>query len=231
MIFGWRPAFDSWAEHLAEIPLVEPRNPPYVIVVNLHQTVIARTLLVILTGMCGGPGVSHFDGVCDELAFSWSRATFLATVKWGRKPAMDMLLSNSKRQQSTEIAPADFVVIRNALMELNEVRLFHESFATWQAPTSASQHRKSHRVSVDYPLQITSLDGERGPKIEARSRDLSPYGISFHCQESLPFRRVLVEFSGTNIPTLVSELTWCRFTREQLHLCGGSFIGIYTGDA
>lgn len=140
-----------------------------------------------------------------------------------------MLLTDSKCNQKVAIATADLEVMREALMSLDEVRLFHENFATWQAATSVSQHRKSHRVSIDRPLKITSLDGDPAAavQLDANARDISPHGISFMCRSPLPFRRVVIEFPGTSIPRLISELTWCRFTQQKMYQCGGSFVGIY----
>lgn len=142
---------------------------------------------------------------------------------------MDLLLSNTALDQNVKSPATNYEVIMNALMTLEEIRAgFEENFASWQAATSVSQHRKSHRLPFERPLLITPLDQESevGAKLNATSRDISPDGISFISTEPLPYRRVLIEFPGTQVPRLISELTWCRFTRQQTHMCGGFFVGI-----
>lgn len=144
---------------------------------------------------------------------------------------MDLQFANTAIVPDERSVDSHFEIIAAAIMALDEVREgFDSNFASWQAATRVSQHRKSHRIQIERPLLVTPLRAETvsngGEVIHAVSRDISPEGLSFASPEPLPYRRVVIEFSGTQIPRLVTALTWCRFRRDRSHQCGGFFIGL-----
>ena len=145
-------------------------------------------------------------------------------------PAMDLLIADTAIVPAERSADTHFEIIAAAIMTLDEVREgFESNFASWQAVSRISQHRKSHRVPIARPLRITPMNADSTSSVEAIhgiSRDISPEGLSFVSPDPLPYRRVIIEFAETQIPRLVAELTWCRFRRDRSHQCGGFFIGL-----
>lgn len=101
--------------------------------------------------------------------------------------------------------------------------------ASWYTSTSIAQHRKWHRLPIERSVKVTPTDHDADSVlISATTKDMSPDGISFIAEQPVPFRRVKIDFDQPDSPTLEVELTWCRFTRDRMHQCGGIVVGITT---
>lgn len=104
--------------------------------------------------------------------------------------------------------------------------------ATWR-PIGLSVHdRRWQRVVYEDPLVVYPLArrGEDftadGPAVLVSGRDLSRGGVSFEHTTPLPQRFVAVTFPSERMDGLavVTQLTWCRFTRAGHYLGGGRFL-------
>jgi hypothetical protein len=125
------------------------------------------------------------------------------------------------------LAPAEAV----GVVRLHEVDcLIRSLVASWQGSGPLLERRRWHRVRFERPLGITALDEEDGQPTGAmclvRGKDVSVAGISFTHTEPIPQRIVAVTFWDEQGATesVVTQLTWCRFTRAGVYQSGGQFL-------
>ncbi len=101
--------------------------------------------------------------------------------------------------------------------------------ASWHCPRQVLHARRWHRFRFERPIAVTLLDPHDLPDGEpllAAGRDISKGGISFtHCRP-LSCRRVAVtlRLDDGACETILTELLWCRFTREGIYQSGGVFV-------
>lgn len=118
------------------------------------------------------------------------------------------------------------------LRSAGEAEQFLEALvASWQAkPLGIVTSRRAHRVGYAWPVVLTPMDdaGRRtvGEPLQALGNDLSVDGVSFVHHRPLPYRHVAVTFDLGNgrSESVVTRLTWCRFTCEGLYRSGGRFL-------
>lgn len=89
--------------------------------------------------------------------------------------------------------------------------------------------RRNQRHEYDGPILVQPLDAHHVPTRDAllvEGRDLSTGGLSFRHAKPLAERFVSVSFPGAGRPNrgLLTELTWCTFTRTGEYLSGGRFL-------
>lgn len=105
--------------------------------------------------------------------------------------------------------------------------------ACWVKSGTVLQSRMAMRTSFAEPVVITPWseidDGPAGHSLLADGRDISPSGISFWHEDSLPYRAVAISYRGTErdddeqwfVETLLVRLLWCRFGKNGRYLSGG----------
>lgn len=101
--------------------------------------------------------------------------------------------------------------------------------ATWHSSRQVLHARRWHRFRYERPVVITPLDDATGQPVGepllAAGRDISKGGISFtHCQP-LSCRKVgvTIQLDDGECESIVTELKWCRFTRDGIYQSGGQF--------
>jgi hypothetical protein len=118
----------------------------------------------------------------------------------------------------------------SAMRTFREIeRLVAELAASWHASNQVLQRRRWHRVQFSKPLLITPLDADENSVdvgFVVTSRDLSVGGVSFMHERPLIYQKVAVTFPMDDCvsESVVTRLTWCRFTRQGSYLSGGQFI-------
>ena len=132
----------------------------------------------------------------------------------------------SHRQPECEDT-SEFPVLRT----LEEIEcLVAALVASWNISPSLLQKRNWHRVGFHKPIGLTPLDDRSfepvGQPTVMPGRDISLHGISFVHQHPLPYRTVAVTFllQGGNTESIVTRLTWCRYTRDGYYHSGGKFV-------
>jgi hypothetical protein len=108
--------------------------------------------------------------------------------------------------------------------------LVRSVMATWNGPGALLQKRRWHRILFRKPIVLTPLDehsGESdGEPMVAHGHDISLGGISFTHASPLPFRLMAVTLvrADGQPESVVTRLTWCRFTRDGFYRSGGQFL-------
>ena len=138
-------------------------------------------------------------------------------------------------------SPGEPVQLESELSILPRTReidsLVHSVMATWNASGPLLQKRRWHRILFEKPIVLTPLDehsGEwDGQPMVAKGHDISLGGISFSHASPLPFRLVAVTLvrADGRPESVVTRLTWCRFTREGIYRSGGQFLRKIDGEA
>lgn len=102
--------------------------------------------------------------------------------------------------------------------------------ASWHSSRQVLHARRWHRFQYRKPVALRALDPVSeepvGEAMLAFGRDISRGGISFVHDKPLPCRLVAITFElndGTQA-SIVTELKWCRFTREGHYQSGGQFL-------
>jgi hypothetical protein len=100
--------------------------------------------------------------------------------------------------------------------------------ASWQPCESAVDRRRCHRLPFEHSIGVTPLVGDEadGELQLALGRDISLGGIAFTHSEPIPNRYVAVTFwhEDGDDESVVTQLTWCRFTRQGDYQSGGNFL-------
>lgn len=98
--------------------------------------------------------------------------------------------------------------------------------------------RTEHRQAFPCMFELTPLDpddfssiGDATPVI---GKDISPGGVHFYHQKTLPYQYMLMSMIGPTAlergttPKLIVKLRWCRFLRPGWYDSGGQFVRIAT---
>lgn len=118
----------------------------------------------------------------------------------------------------------------SALRSIQEIDCLLASLvASWQISPQILQCRRSHRVHFCKPIALTPLDEAGQPcgeTVVAMGRDISLGGISFQHRQPLPHCRIAITFQADSYPieSIVTRLSWCRFTRDSAYFSGGKFL-------
>lgn len=102
--------------------------------------------------------------------------------------------------------------------------------ASWHSSRQVLHARRWHRFQYHKPVVVTPLDDRTeepaGPELLAMGRDISKGGISFAHDKPLSSRKVAVSFEldDGSYASIVTELKWCRFTRDANYQSGGQFL-------
>ena len=119
-----------------------------------------------------------------------------------------------------------------ALHSVQELQsLVGEVVASWHTSGPLLQQRYRHRVPLRRQLIIIPLDEQLetpcGSPLRVEGRDISLAGISFAHSLPLPHRKValMLPHLHETAPSIVTQLTWCRFSRDGRYQSGGGFLG------
>jgi hypothetical protein len=93
-----------------------------------------------------------------------------------------------------------------------------------------------HNMRYPYPFLFGLVPvGKDGvtplpESITVVGKNVSNHGIGFYHREPIPHRRVIIALGNApdNRLTVLTELLWCRFTRQGWYDSGGRFLEIVT---
>ena len=97
-------------------------------------------------------------------------------------------------------------------------------------PGTTYERRREQRFPYARLCVLTPVDPEGrqrvGPTITAAGKHLSESGLSFFHPDPLPYRYVIasLERGDGNWLGFLTDLDWCRFTRQGWYESGGRFI-------
>ena len=100
--------------------------------------------------------------------------------------------------------------------------------ARGQSARGSLERRRRQRSLVFQPLLATPIDdaAHGDSPVPIVTRFVSEGGLDFYSSEPLPYRRVAVELPTDDASLkleLVTELRWCRFSKEGIYINGGVF--------
>lgn len=111
--------------------------------------------------------------------------------------------------------------------------IVEEVSGRWRPVGLCARDRQWQRIVYEEPIVVRPVVRNAagsyavdGPELFVSARDLSRGGISFEHESPLPHRYVAISFpreSFTEV-AIVTQLTWCRFTRKGHYLAGGRFL-------
>lgn len=116
------------------------------------------------------------------------------------------------------------------LQELNQ--LLESVAASWHTSSRILELRESHRVIMTAPIAVTMEDptDPGGPSLTVvgSGRDVSSRGVSFSHMRPLPCREAVLTFAlpDGGHESVLTRLTWCRFSRAGIYFSGGKFVRI-----
>lgn len=92
------------------------------------------------------------------------------------------------------------------------------------------ERRSDQRYPFPYLLYLTPVDAEGAPALSDTvvvvGKHISEHGIGFYHTRPLPHRRIFVSFEvgdGSSM-SFLTNLTWCRFTKQGWYESGGRFV-------
>ncbi len=123
------------------------------------------------------------------------------------------------------------VVAAPGIRRLREIDgLVQSLVASWQSGGPLVERRCWHRVPFERLLGITPLEGDlpADQMRVAKGRDISLSGIAFTHTEPIPHRAVAITLwdDAGQTESIVTQLSWCRFTRSGEYQSGGKFLRI-----
>lgn len=92
--------------------------------------------------------------------------------------------------------------------------------------------RRDARVAYPHLLYLTPVDDQGHPLTQLATvvvgKNLAERGLDFFHSEPIPYRRVIItlETPEGRPVHLLTDLTWCRFTRHGWYDNGGRFLDI-----
>jgi hypothetical protein len=101
--------------------------------------------------------------------------------------------------------------------------------------SSGIERRSDQRFPFPYLIHLMPVGQEKHEPTEVETapetvvvvgKHLSARGIGFFHPKPLPYRNVIASFEtgSGNWVSFLTELTWCRFTREGWYESGGRFL-------
>lgn len=119
------------------------------------------------------------------------------------------------------------------LCRLEEINQLMESVAaSWHTSSRILEMRESHRVALTAPIAV-SMEHPTDPggpplTVIGSGRDVSPRGVAFSHMRPLPCREAILTFalSDGSFESVLTRLTWCRFSRAGIYFSGGKFVRI-----
>ena len=96
---------------------------------------------------------------------------------------------------------------------------------------NVSERRGERRYPFPQLVHLSPIAGERldpsGESVVVVGKHISERGIGFFHREPLAYRRVIASVPyGDHWLGLLTDLTWCRFTRHGWYESGGRFLKI-----
>ncbi|MCI0491411.1 MAG: hypothetical protein L0Z07_00575 [Planctomycetes bacterium] len=103
-------------------------------------------------------------------------------------------------------------------------------------PSAVAERRCHERLALPIPVRLTPLDHAGRPLAEQAitvvGRDISPRGLSFFHEETLTYRRAIIEVDHPELGQFSAEvdIRWCRFARRGWYESGGRLLGVVSRD-
>jgi hypothetical protein len=133
--------------------------------------------------------------------------------------------------QAASGAATQVAAAASILPKTHEIdRLVASVIATWNGRSPLLQKRRWQRILYDKPVVLTPLDeisgATKGESMLAHGHDISLGGISFTHSTPLPYRLIAVTLprGDGRSESVVTRLTWCRFTLDGVYRSGGKFL-------
>ena len=131
---------------------------------------------------------------------------------------------------SPDQAPPHESIESTVLRRLGTISTLMDSLiASWHSTRQVLHARRWHRFRYEKPVAVTPLDDATeqpiGETLLATGRDISKGGISFAHVQPLTCCKVAVtlQLDDGGCESIVTELKWCRFTRDGVYHSGGQF--------